>query len=153
MVLGSCHLASLVNRTTEELLHCPGNTATRRHGHYAVWQVSRYALSLSTYIAYSARRGYKAAPCGSAQLRDLLARPILRLLHSPLLDTLVALQHVLVDKLPGLQRRWESSAGASSCPLNLESWESMDADTPDLKVAMQVGHTYYSGAMHMGHTS
>ena len=119
MVLGSCHATTLVTRTSAELLHCSEPGTTRRAAHLAVGDLSCYAAALSSEITYRASQGYERTPSGSAQLRDLLARPLLRLLHSPLLDTLVALQHVMVEEsFPGLQRGWESSARKYIYPLN-----------------------------------
>ena len=142
MVLGSCHMTMLVTRAAAELLHyCSGSTVTRRVAHFAVGGMSSYAAFLSTHIASRASQGCEGAPSGSAQLRDLLARPLLHLLHSPLLDTLVALQHIMVDEIfSGFQQRWQCTAGSSICPLNLEP-TSTEPDASDSKVAMQVGHT------------
>ena len=141
MVLGSCHTATLVSKMLAELLHCSGPATTRFDSHYAVGMLSSYAAYLSTEIAFRADQGYKGAPFGSAQLRDLLARPLLQLLHSPLLDTLAALQHVMVDKI-ALQRVWESSAGASICERHQTLLGSTESDAVVSRTAMQVGHSF-----------
>ena len=141
MVLGSCHMATLVNKAAAELLQCSG-TATRRVAHFAVGIMSFCAASLSMQ---SAGQGYEGVPSGSAQLRDLLARPLLQLLHSPLLDTLVALQHVMIqESSQGLQRKWE--AGASICLRNQNNLSSTELDAVDAITMMQVGNSYYSGS-------
>ena len=146
MVLGSCHTATLVSKMLAELLHCSGPATTRFDAHYAVGTLSSYAAYLSTEIAFSAGQGCEGAPSCSAQLRDLLTRPLLHLLHSPLLDTLVALQHIMVKKTP-LQQFWESTAGASIvCQRRLTS---IEPDTMDSRTAMMVGHTL---TMMVGHT-
>ena len=90
--------------------------------------------------------GTDPSASGFAQLRDLLSRPLLQLLYSPLMDTLAALQHVMVDQLHDIQQCWECSVAASSmCPLDLCGSAPMDdADAMTSKVVMQVGHTYYS---------
>ena len=126
LVLGSCHMTTLVYRTSAELLHCSGPTTTRHNAHSAAGSLSSYAAFFSMDIAVIAVQACEGAPSGSrsapsgsapsgsgsgsvpsgsAQLRDLLTRPLLLLLHSPMLDTLVALQHVMVGKLPDLQQR------------------------------------------------
>ena len=144
MVLRSCHMTRLVNISAAELLHCPRLGTTRYGAHFAAGVISDYAAYLSRDIAFGAGEGYAGAPSGSSQLHDLLARPLLHLLHSPLLDTLVALQHVMIGAVSGLRQQWESTIRASICPLKLCSPPSMEPDTMDSKVVMQVGHTYYS---------
>ena len=140
LVLGSCHMATLINKTVAELLDCSvGSTTTRYEAHYAVGLLSCYAAYLSTEIAFSAGQGYRGVPPGSAALRDLLTRPLLRLLHSPLLDTLVALQHVMTRAFPDLQRTWETNEGSSVCLVHLTP-ASMEPDEMDSQVAMLVGH-------------
>ena len=150
MVLGSCHAVTLINRTSAELLHCSKPGTARRAAHLAVGGLSCYAASLTTEITFRASQGYERAPSGSAQLRDLLARPLLQLLYSPLLDTLVALQHVMIEEsFPGLQRDLESSARKSVYPLDdlrFRLSSPTDLDATDARVLMQVGHTYYSRA-------
>ena len=103
-----------------------------------------HSAFVSRYIASTSQQGCDdAVSTGSAQLRDFLARPLLHLLHSPLLDTLVALQHVMTEKLP-LQRIWESTAEASM----YQTPASMEADAKDSEVSMQVGYirSYYPGS-------
>ena len=104
---------------------------------------------ISRYIALStSQQGSDGTvSTGPAQLRDFLARPLLHLLHSPLLDTLVALQHVMTEKLP-LQRIWESTAEASV----YQTPTSMEADAEDSEVSLQVGYTrsYYVGVTTLG---
>ena len=149
MVLGSCHMGTLVNRATAELLRCSGTTTTttttRREAHFSVGSLSQYAAYLSSHIAFRVSDHCGSAPCaGSPPLsRDLLARPLLHLLHSPLLDTLVMLQHVMVGTF-SLQQRWESDKDASNICRMHQTLASMDPDAMDSQVAMQVGHTYYS---------
>ena len=147
VVLGSSHMTTLVDRAAAELLHCPGPTTKRQDAHCAVTAMSFYAVLLSTQIASGVSQGYKGAPAppGSALLRDLLARPLLQLLHSPLLDTLVPLQHVMTQAFPAFQCCWESTTGASICLMH-QNPASMEPHARDSKVAMQVGHTQYSGA-------
>ena len=137
MVLGSCHMASLVDRTEAELLHCSTPAATRLDTHFSIGRMSYYAAYFAMLIQNSIRQGSEGAPFGPAQ--QLLARPLLRLLHSPLLDTLVALQHVLTRTLPSLQQHWESTAGAFICLSRLPQ-ASGGRDAMDSKVALQVGH-------------
>ena len=105
--------------------------------------MSYYATHLSTLIHFLASQGCEGAPTGTAPLRDLLARPLLTLLHSPLLDTLVALQHVMTRALPSLQRAWEANEGASICQMH-QTPAPAEPDAMESKVAMQVGHPYYS---------
>ena len=143
MVLGSCHVATLVDGAAGELLHCSEPTTTRRDAHSAVGSMSYYATHLSTLIHFLASQGCEGAPTGTAPLRDLLARPLLTLLHSPLLDTLVALQHVMTRALPSLQRAWEANEGASICQMH-QTPAPAEPDAMESKVAMQVGHPYYS---------
>ena len=113
LLLGSLHMTTITNRASAELLHCSGPATKRGDAHFVVGMLSGYAAYFSTHIAFGASQGCgSAAPSGSAELRDLLARPLLHLLHSPLLDSLVALQHVMVEEGSlALQRGWESSAG------------------------------------------
>ena len=152
MVLGSCHMAALVSRVVAELLEFSGPATTSRYAaHDAVGKMSCYASCLSAHIFNSAARSCVGDPSALALMRDILAPLLLRLLHSPLLDTLVALQHVMFRALPSIQQPWEASAAASVCQMQLPP-ESMEADAMDSKVAMQVGHTYYSEVMHVGHT-
>ena len=138
MVLGSVHMAALVNRTAARLLHCSGPATTRFDAHSAVGMLSSYTAYLSKNIVLCATKGCEGAPSGSASLSDLLAHPLLRLLYSPLLDTLVALQHVMVEK-GSLQPAWETTSGASICLRHLAP-ASMQSDAMDSMVAMQVGH-------------
>ena len=129
MVLGSCHMTTLVNISVADLLHCSESSAITRAGaHFALGRMSQYAASLSAHIAFISTQGCAGAPSGTAQLRDLLARPLLQLLHSPLLDTLVALQHVMVD------------VAGSTRSLEVSKWEASmgPADAKDSGVAMQV---------------
>ena len=122
-LLRSLHMTSLVNRASAELLHCSGLATKRGDAHFVVGTLSCYAAYLSTHIAFGASQGCDGGAyySGSAELRDLLVRPLLHLLHSPLLDTLVALQHVMVEEgLPGLQRGWESSSAGRD---QLGSWQ------------------------------
>ena len=112
LLLGSLHMTTIVNRASSELLHCSEPATKREDAHFVVGTLSCYAAYLSTHIAFGASQGCDGgAYSGSAELRDLLARPLLHLLHSPLLNTLVALQHVMVEEGSlGLQRGWESSS-------------------------------------------
>ena len=144
MVLTSCHATTLANKAAADLLHCSGPTTAQRDAHFAIGKMSFYAANISAHIAVLSSLGCKGAPLGSAQLRDLLARPLLHLLHSPMLDTLVALQHVMVEKF-SMQRGWESTPEASIFPLALH--ESMEPDATDSKVGMQASLTCYSGAV------
>ena len=138
MILGSCHMAALVSKTAAQLLHCSGPSTTRLDAHTAVGMLSSYTAYLSKNIVLCATKGCEGAPSGSASLSDLLAHPLLRLLYSPLLDTLVALQHVMVEK-GSLQPAWETTSGASICLRHLAP-ASMQSDAMDSMVAMQVGH-------------
>ena len=145
MVLGSCHVEMIINRAVVELLCYSGPSTTRRDAHWSVRRLSHYAACLSTHIAFRAGCNSGFVP-GSLQLRDLLARPLLQLLHSPLLDTLVALQHVMVGTLARLQQSWESDEDTSDICRMHQTTASMCPDAMDSQVAMQVGHTYYSRA-------
>ena len=72
MVLGSCHTATLVNKTAAELLHC-SELARRDAAHYAVGEMTDYAACISMRASFIASRDHEGSISGSAQLRDLLA--------------------------------------------------------------------------------
>ena len=55
--------------------------------------LSSYAEIVVSRVHLLASHGCEEAPVGSAQLRDLLAQPVLYLLGSPLLDRMTMLQH------------------------------------------------------------
>ena len=57
-------------------------------------------VSFAARVHRLASCGCEEAPAGSAQLRDLLAQPVLSLLGSPLLDQLAMLQHALTVLVP-----------------------------------------------------
>ena len=151
IVLGSCHMAALVSRVVAKLLHCSGPATTRHDSHYAVGRMSCYAACLSALIFDRANQGCEGAPSTPARICGLLAAPLLQLLHSPLLDTLVVLQHVMVTSLP-MQKSWESFAADSICQIRLPSASMADAMGSKVAMAMQVGHTCYSGVMQVCHT-
>ena len=137
LVLGSCHMLNLANKALAVLQHCSGPTATRRYAHLALGNVSRHSVLLSTLIYNYAARDCKGDPYVSVdELHSLLSSSLCRLLYSPLLDSLVALQHVMTGNFP-LQQLWESSSGASICLAHLPP-AMAKPDTMDCKVAMLV---------------
>ena len=140
LVLGSCHMVTLLNVVTAVLQRCSGPTANRHYGHVTLGNISRYAAHLSCLIFDNAMRYCEGGPRVSAEMHSMLSCSLRNLLHSPLLDALVALQHVMVGSFP-VQRHWETSRGASICLTHLPP-TSMEADAMDSKVAMQVGHCW-----------
>ena len=139
-VLGSCHMAALVSRVVAELLGRPGSATTRHDAHFAFGRLGRYVACISAHIFDGATQICVGDPSALSQMRDLLARPLLHLLHFPLLDTLVALQHVMIRASPSTKKTWETASTCQTIPLQAL----MEADAMDSKVAMQVGHIYYS---------
>ena len=137
---------ALVNRATAELLRYSGTTQTaRREAHFSVGSLSQYAAYISSQSALRMSAHCGSAPsAGSSLMRDLLACPLLHLLYSPLLDTLVALQHVMVETLTTLQQCWESDEEVSDICRMHHTPASMDPDAMDSQVAMQVSHTDHS---------
>ena len=83
-----------------------------------------------------ATQGCDAAPLGSSQLRDLLARPLLQLLHSPLLDLLARMQHVPVDA--GCYTDAVHSSASLPPPCGLIPLRQMQPDADDAVLMMQV---------------
>ena len=113
--------------------------ATRVHSHYAVGGLCAYASYFSLTSGSIAINGCNGVPPGSAELRDLLAQPFLRLLGSTLLDLLAAFQHVVMSAIPGFCD--QGIPTASIPPVHLLP-ASMDPDAIDSNVAMQVSASY-----------
>ena len=87
-----------------------GSSLGRSDMHQAVGSLGGFACILAGLVRQLVTRGCDGAPLGSPLLRDLLARPVLQLLNSPLLDLLARMQHVPVDTA------WATVIHSAPCP-------------------------------------
>ena len=133
--LSSSPMSILSGRLAVCMSSCYG-PATREHSHYAVGGLCAYASDISLTSGIIAINGCEGAPPGSDELRDLLAQPFLRLLGSPLLDLLAALQHVVMVAISGFCD--QGLPRASIPPVHLLP-ASLNPDARGSEVAMQVG--------------
>ena len=85
-------MTALLPLVMEEVEHSPEWSTHKGMGE-AVAALSHYMENVVNRIHQLVSRGCEGAAVGSAQLRDLLAQPVLCLLGLPLLDQLARLQH------------------------------------------------------------
>ena len=90
---------------------------------------ARFTVCFAARVHHLASLGCEGAPVGSAQLRDLLAQPVLCLLESPLLDQLAMLQHALTVLVP-----LDSSYRPLHLPA-LAAWDVTPGPSPDTSQA------------------
>ena len=147
-LLASCHVMKLVRSALNALLAVTGDNVSGG-GCVGTCNVIGTLGEFTCVVAHLAfqlvTQGCSGAPVGSPQLRDMLARPLLQLLGSPLLlDLLARLQHVPVCS------RWATHLSSTSNhlpPWNVsplgpqhlqEAPQTMQLDADNASFAMQV---------------
>ena len=141
-LLTSCYAMKLVHGSllvVTGVSACTVSSSSSKHSSYTCQDIG-WMGDFACAVAYLAHRlvteGCSGAPVGSAQLRSLLARPLLQLLRSPLLDLLARLQHVPVDASAAAVLPSGFSLPCGPSPLH-QMLETMQSDADDAKLAMQ----------------
>ena len=92
-LLTSCYAMKLLHGS----LRACRKSATHSDMCQDISRIGSFAFVVARLAHQLVTQGCDGAPVGSAQLRSLLARPLLHLLGSPLLDLLARMQHVPVS--------------------------------------------------------
>ena len=156
-LLTSCYAMKLLHGS----LRACRKSATHSDMCQDISRIGSFAFVVARLAHQLVTQGCDGAPVGSAQLRSLLARPLLHLLGSPLLDLLARMQHVPVsaswDTVPAGDDASSTDSGddaASSTDSGDDAssslrppWglvplhqmpETMQPDADDAKLTMQV---------------
>ena len=134
-LLTSCHVMQLVRGS---VLADTDISRTRWETCQDIGLLADLACAVARMALQLVAQGCDGAPPGSPQLHDLLARPLLQLLNSPLLDLLAGLQHVPVS----FEAAGVILASSFCPPCGVSSLhqmpETVQPDADDTKLAMQV---------------
>ena len=139
-LLTSCHTMRLVLGPYGSLLEVMDSCSDRSAAsdlRQGIGELGDFACAVACRIFELVCHGSDGAPVGSPQLRDLLARPLLQLLCSPLLDLLGRMQHIPVDAGASVTSLPFRSAPRGLVPLH-EMPETMQPDADDAAFGMQV---------------
>ena len=139
-LLTSCHTMRLMLGPYNSLLEVMDSSSGRSSAsdlRRGIGELGDFACTVARRIFELVCHGSNRAPVGSPQLRDLLARPLLQLLGSPLMDLLARMQHVPVDARMTVTSLPFRSAPRGLVPLH-EMPETMQPDADDVEFAMQV---------------
>ena len=139
LVLTSFHVSTLLSRAVIEVANF--SQATRPHAHLAVQILAGYATSIVQRALHIVQEGQGRSSAEAPEDRDMLAQPILMLLHSPLLGLLASLQHVVIESSTSTNC-WQFPAGSDVPPVHLLPARLLP-DAKDSEVAMQVKHSLW----------